>query len=133
MAGSISVTKTDLGGAITKYSIAWTADASGNVNSNSFDIKRGHLIQAKFIPGSPAPANNYTVKLNDPDGADLLAGIGSGTLLSSTVANYLAPLVGISATAVAPSLFVEGFSAVTPVIAATTNGGKGTINLYVGP
>ncbi len=134
MAGSIIVTKTDIGGAVTKYSIAWTADASGNVSGNAFDIRRGHLISAKFIPGSPAPAANYTAKLLDPDGADLLAGVAAGNL-SATASNYLTPLVGAGASTVtggAPQ-FIEGFAAVTPAITATAAGAKGTMILYVGP
>ena len=130
MAGSIIVTKTDLGGSVTKYAIAWTADASGNVNSNSFDIKRGRLIQAEFAPGTPVPTNNYVATLPDPLGADLLA--GTGTALSSTLASIAAPLIGNATSKVVP-VFVEGFSAISPNISGAGALAQGVINLYVSP
>jgi hypothetical protein len=57
MAGSIAVTMTDLGGRGTKYSIAWTSDASGNVNNNSFKNGRLHHLDLNgFVKSWPALA-----------------------------------------------------------------------------
>lgn len=56
MAGSITLTTADLGGGVTKYSIAWTSDASGNVNGTPIALKRGRLLQVKS--SRPTAAHN---------------------------------------------------------------------------
>lgn len=133
MAGTLTVTKTALGGAAVKYSLAWTADGSGNVNANAFDIGRGRLIQAEFVPGTPAPTANYVVTLPNPSGTDLLAGIGgAAAALSATVPSFAVPLIGNTATKAVP-VFIEGFNAVAPNISAAGAGAQGTINLIVAP
>ena len=93
MAGSIALTTADLGGGITKYSIAWTSDASGNVNGTPVALKRGRLLQVKFAPtnGGTQPSNNYAATLIDADGVDLLA--GKGAALSNTAASVAVPVV----------------------------------------
>ncbi len=121
MAGSITVTPTDLGGALTKYTISWTADGSGAVSGNAFSIRRGRLWGVKFTAGSPAPAAGYSAKLIDADGADLLWNLGV------TVASpgY--------ATLPAGALFIEGFAAVTPTIDSAGAAAQGSLIVYVGP
>lgn len=125
MAGSIVVNKIDLGGALTKYSVAWTADATGAVAGAGFDIKRGRIWSVKFVPGTPAPTTGYAISLLDPDGADLLDGAGAS--VNSAVASYAAASVGVAAQ------FVEGFAAVTPVVSGAGNGGQGALVVIVGP
>ena len=124
MAGSITVTKSDIGGAITRYSVAWTADAAGAVSGTSFDIKRGRFIALKFVPGAPAPAAGYTVKLLDPDGADLLIGVGAS--LAATASYGQVQITGLGG-------FCEGFSAVTPTVSGAGNLAQGTFVAFVGP
>jgi hypothetical protein len=125
MAGSISVAKTDLGGALVKYAIGWTADASGNVNANTFDIKRGRVWSVKFVQGTPTPTTGYVVKLLDPDSADLIAGAGAS--VNSSLNSYAA-----AATGYFPQ-FVEGFAAVTPTVSGAGAGAQGTLVVVVGP
>lgn len=125
MAGSITVTKTDLGGSITKYAIAWTADGSGAVNANSFDIKRGRMVAAKFVSGTPTPTTGYTIKLADLDGADLLG--GTGAAVATPAASYAEPALGYF------PAFIEGFSAVIPTVTGAGANAQGALNLYVGP
>ena len=125
MTGSIVTTKTDLGGSITKYSIAWTADASGNVNGNAFDIKRGRVVAIKFIAGTPNPTTSYVAKLLDPDSADLLGGAGAS--VASPAASYAPAPLGYFPT------FIEGYAAVTPTISGAGANAQGTLNIYVGP
>lgn len=127
MAGSIVLTTADLGGGITKYSIAWTSDASGNVNGTPIALKRGWLIQVKFVPtnGGTQPSNNYAAMLVDADGVDLLA--GKGAALSNTAASVAVPIVS----AVSPAFIDPGNF--TPTISAAGNITNGRIDLYVGP
>jgi hypothetical protein len=127
MAGSIALTTADLGGGITKYSIAWTSDASGNVNGTPVALKRGRLLQVKFAPtnGGTQPSNNYAAMLFDADGVDLLA--GKGAALSNTAASVAVPIVS----AVSPAFIDPGNF--TPTISAAGNVTNGRIDLYVGP
>jgi hypothetical protein len=125
MAGSIAVTKTDLGGSLTKYAVAWTSDASGNVNGSTFDIKRGRIYDVKFVAGSPTPTTGYVITLLDSDGADLLAGAGSA--VTTPGASY-----GAAAKSNFP-VFCEGFAAVTPTVTGAGATTQGTLNIYVGP
>ena len=125
MAGSILVAKTDLGGSVTKYSVAWTSDGSGAVNGNAFDIKRGHIVGLKFVAGSPTPTTGYAITLLDPDGADLLVGAGAtvatpGAAYAEAQKNNL-------------PIFCEGFSAVTPTVSAAGATTQGTLVVIVEP
>jgi hypothetical protein len=133
MAGAIVVTTSDLGGGvssgITKYSIAWTSDAGGNVNANPFPIRHGRLLQVKFVPtnGGVQPAANYNVTLPDADGVDLLA--GKGAALSNVASTFAQPVPpgGVS------PVFIESNPAIVPTVAAAGIGTNGRIDLLVGP
>ena len=83
--GTLTVTKTSLvGQAMLKYSMVWVSDASGDVNTNNFEMIRGAVFSVKFVPSTSAvPTASYDVSLTDQDGADLLQGAGSD--LSATV------------------------------------------------
>jgi hypothetical protein len=79
MAGSITVTTSEyIGTSLIKTTIAWTSDASGNVNGLTFPMRRGFLRQVKFVPGSggSAPTDLYDITITDPDGIDVLIGTG---------------------------------------------------------
>ena len=123
MAGSIAVTKTLLGGSIVKYAVQWTADGSGNLNASTFDIGRGRIWGIKFVPGTPAPTTGHTVKLLDPDGADLLSNAGAS--VSGTAATF--------GTLLAQLQFVEGFAAVTPTVTGAGALAQATLTVIVGP
>lgn len=124
MAGSIVVAKTDLGGGITQNSIAWTADGSGNVNTSTFDIRRGRVLSAKMIPGTPTPTTGYAAKLLDPDGVDLLGGAGGN---AAAAAGFVEPALGFA------SLFIPGYPAVTPTITGAGANAQGTLIVFIGP
>jgi hypothetical protein len=123
MAGSIAITSSDIGGGIIKYSIAWTSDASGNVNGSTIDLRRGRLRQVKYAPGTGGaqPTTGYNATLVDVDGVDLLS--GGGATLSNAAATMVAP---------ASPLFIES-QTVTPTITGAGNAKGGTLNLYIGP
>lgn len=94
MAGTASVTVTkSVGGGVTKYSIAWTSDASGNVTGNAFAVRKGELVQAKFVPGAggTAPTDLYDIVIVDTDAVDVL--FGAGANLSGTLASIKSPVV----------------------------------------
>jgi hypothetical protein len=126
MAGSIVLTTSDLGGGVTKYSIAWTSDASGNVNGTAISLKRGRVIQVKFVPtnGHTQPSNNYSATLLDSDGVDLLA--GKGATLLNTASSIAVPIVSAASPA-----FIEPGN-FTPTISAAGNETNGRMDLYVG-
>jgi hypothetical protein len=127
MAGSIALTAADLGGGITKYSVAWTSDASGNVDGTPVALRRGRLLQVKFVPtnGGAQPSNNYAVTLIDADGVDILA--GKGAALSNTAASIAVPIVSSASPA-----FVEA-GTFTPTITGAGSATNGRIDLYIGP
>lgn len=128
MAGSIAVTTTNVGNGITKYSVAWTSDASGNVSVSSFGIRRGHIIQVKFVPtnGGVQPSASYNVTLPDADGVDLLA--GKGATLSNTAATIAVPVVS----SLSPA-FTEDNAAIVPTVTGAGNVTNGRIDIFLGP
>lgn len=123
MAGSIATTVADVGGGCTRYPIAWTSDASGNVSGDSFPIKFGGLLQAKFVPGTSGvqPTDQYDVVVNDADGVDVLRGAGAN--LSNSAGSYSTPVNN------APVLFLEA-QTLYPVVSNAGNAKSGTIILY---
>lgn len=128
MAGSIVVTSSDLGGGVTKYSLAWTSDGSGNVNGNPVALRRGHLIQAKFVPtnGGTQPSANYNVTLPDADGVDLLA--GKGATLSNSAATIAVPVIS----GVTPA-YLEPEAAVNLTVTGAGANANGRVDLLIGP
>lgn len=122
-AGTLTATTSDVGGGTTKYSVAWVSDASGNVTTNTFAVKKGHLVEAKFIPngGGTQPSDLYDMTIADADGLDVLNGTGAN--LSQSTVTFVA--------ATAP-LLLEGGN-LTPSISNAGNAKGGTFILFVGP
>lgn len=131
MAGSITVTTSDLGGGMTKYAIAWLSTAGGAVSANAVAVKRGRLHRVKFVPGAGGvqPTDAYDVTVTDADSVDVLHGLGAN--LSNATAKIVPQLDGSGGT---PNTlgFLEGGD-LTPVIANAGNAKTGTIELIVGP
>lgn len=121
VAGSITVTTSDLGGGVTKYSIAWVSSALGAVSGTSLNLKRGSLLRAAFIPDSAGtqPSDQYDVTLPDANGIDALQGAGAD-LSNSTAAAFELETVVLA-------------GAFTPTIANAGNAKGGTIELVIGP
>jgi len=93
-AGTAPVT-TQYVGSITVYTINWTATAGGAVSANPFDVKVGHVIDVKFVPGTggDAPDADYDVTLVDEDGIDLLNGTGANLSASAPLLVVFDPLL----------------------------------------
>lgn len=125
MAGSITVTSSEVGGGLVKYSVAWLSDASGNVSANTFDMMAGELMQVGYIPdaGGTQPTDLYDATLTDPNGVDILTGTGAN--LSNATKTVAVPAVS--------TYFRRTLEAgtYTPVIANGGNAKGGTIVLLV--
>jgi hypothetical protein len=134
MAGSMTTSATDLKSGVTKYSITWTSDASGNVNSNTFAMKMGTIIAVEFVPGAGAlaPTDLYDVDLLDEGGVTMFdngGGTSIGSNLSATVGSHHVPLVGLVGVTIYRRWHHGGL--VQPTVAAAGDSNSGTINIYV--
>lgn len=135
MAGSIVVTTSELGGGVSKYSVAWTSDALGAVSGNSFAMKRGSIVSVEFMPGTGGtqPSDLYDVTCTDAEGANILddgTGTGSvGTNLSNVNSVYRCPFIGGSTVSYV-RMWLHG-GTYTPVVAAAGASKTGTIVFYV--
>lgn len=120
--GTVTVTTTTLSDVrAVKYSLAWTSDASGNVNTNPQTFRQGVLIQVKYIPngGGTAPTDLYDVTLTDPNGVDFLA--GGGANLSATVSTTVHPAL---------PLLYDGTVTLDLVVTNAGVSKGGTVNLW---
>lgn len=93
VAGSITVTTSDAGAGLTKYSVAWLSDASGDVTENTFDVEAGELVQVEYVPdaGGTQPSDAYDVTLLNAAGTDLLG--GGGANLSNATRTQAVPVI----------------------------------------
>ena len=106
----------------TRYSLAWTSDAGGNVSGHAATIKRGSLVLAKIVPATSidAPTDRYDVTLVDADGVDVLGGLGADQ--AATAGAYY-PLD--------PVLMFDASQTLDLVVANAGNVKKGTMHLWV--
>lgn len=125
MAGTNTVTTAALGGGVTQYTMDWLSDASGDVNTNSFDLPAGYLVAVKIVPdgGGTAPTTLYDLTLDDAEAVDLLTGLGAN--LSATVSIRSVPLVNTSGL-----VYYEG-GAVDLVVTNAGNAKGGIVYLWV--
>lgn len=125
MAGSIAVTTTQPTSRVTKYSVAWLSDASGDVSANTFAVGYGTLVQVRFIPdsGGTQPTDAYDMTITDANGVDILSGGGSN--LSNATSTTAVPAVS--------TYFRRTLEAgnLTPVVAAAGNAKGGTVTLLI--
>jgi hypothetical protein len=128
--GSFVLTTADLGGGLTKYSIAWTSSAGGAVSGASFQLRGRRISQVKFVPGTGVSAN-YGATLLDADGVDLL--MGKGASLSATAASITVPVVSSYGLAYNDPSIGTPPGSVTPTLSGAGNVATGRIDLIVGP
>lgn len=134
MAGSIVVSVSSIGSGVTKYSVAWTSDASGDVTGNTFTMKTGTLIAVEFTPGSGGtqPTNLYDADCLDSGGATLFddgAGTTIGANLSNTTTVHKVPLTGLVGVTIYRRWHRGGN--VEPRIAAAGNAKTGVMDVFV--
>jgi hypothetical protein len=130
-AGTLTVTRADVGGGITKVTLAWTSDASGAVSGNAFAVPRGELLQVKFKPGAGGaqPSDQYDLTLIDSDSVDMLAGVGGN--LSNSAGALFAPIIG-DGTTKAQRVLLDGTGTLDLVVANAGNAKSGTVVLWIG-
>jgi hypothetical protein len=122
-AGSIVLTATAVTRNVTKYQMAWTSDASGNVSGNATSlIGPGYIIKAEFVPGAGGtqPTNLYDVVFNDANGVDLLNAAGAD------LSNATSKLIQFN-----PPLYHDGATALDLVVSNAGNAKTGTLYLWV--
>jgi hypothetical protein len=120
--GSAVVTVTPMNAGVTKYSVAWTSDASGDVSGNAFGVSQGYIISLKFIPGtgSTVPTAAYDVTLLDRNSANLIG--TSGANLSETASTVVT---------VNPAAFQDGTQPLDLVVANAGNAKTGTVVIWI--
>ena len=93
MAGSITVAAAGIGGNITRYTVTWLSDASGDVSGNSFPVEAGHLMQVRQIPNAAGtqPTDQYDVTVLDANSFDVL--VGGGANISNAGPTYITPVL----------------------------------------
>jgi hypothetical protein len=128
--GSFTVTASDLGGQLTKYSVAWTSSSGGAVSGVTMALKRGRILAVKYVPtnGGSQPSNDYTVQLLDGDGVDALCATGVGSGLSNTAASIAVPAMSSLA-----AFLIDPTQTYTPTVASAGNVKNGRFDLFVGP
>tara|TARA_Y100000310_G_scaffold299414_1_gene334250 strand:+ start:356 stop:760 length:405 start_codon:yes stop_codon:yes gene_type:complete len=131
MAGSISVSTTKDRAGVVRYAIDWLTDASGDVDTTTFDAMDGTIIQVEFTPdsGGTQPSNNYDLTILDEHGADVLNGEGSN--LSNTDAEHAVPLIGSGANI--NKRWYHHAGTLQPVVANGGNAKGGITYLYIAP
>jgi len=127
-AGTLTVTTLDVGGGVTRYALAWVSTAGGAVSANAFSVKRGELLQVKFVPdgGGTQPTDLYDVTLVDENSVDVLA--GGGANLSNAAATIKVPSFG---TTTLYRYFHDGTQTLDLVVANAGNAKGGTVYLWV--
>lgn len=125
-AGTIgTVEREDIGSGVTKVTIPWTCDASGNVTERAVALPAGTLLRLRTTPdGTDAPTDNYDITLLDAvGGADVLGGVGANR--SATLTQIAVPVEG---TYFRPWIAGGDFY---PTVANAGNAKAGTIEVYI--
>lgn len=123
--GTVTVTTASVRDSSTRYArytVAWTSDASGNVNGNAFTVSPGRLVSIRFIPGSGGtqPTDLYDVTLTDGTVTDLLAGAGAN------LSNASGAIFQFD-----PPMFQDGSRTFDVVVANAGNAKTGTVVILV--
>jgi hypothetical protein len=120
--GTVVVTTANVGGGVTKYTIAWTSTAGGAVSGNTFSVKSGRILAVKFMPNTSAtqPTNLYDATLIDTDSVDILN--AAATDLSNSAGRYFS---------FDPPLFLDGTQVLDLVIANAGAAKTGTVSIWV--
>lgn len=143
-AGSIGISASPIGSSGSNWLVVmrWSGDASsGAVPATTFRLTQYQIAgyQPTVIevqPGSPAPTNNYSLKIADPSGVDILGGAAAASLSSSASQGFTAstaapPLdtftVTISGQSVAGAQGAIYLFLTKPNAAAASTVGRGTI------
>ena len=85
MAGTVVFTEIRLG-SVKKIKCQWTSDASGNAEDTTAFSYSGQFMGLITVPGAAGdqPSDNYTLKISDSDGVDLLLAGATGNRSNAT-------------------------------------------------
>jgi len=118
---------------ISRYTVTWTSDASGDVNqsfvANGAGLVSGSIKRVVINPGATAPTALYDLTITDEQGVDVLAGQGAN--LSDTVTTEFSPGVALddgTTTSVIPMVVDD---ILTFVVANAGNAKGGVVVLYM--
>lgn len=136
MAGSIVVSTSEVTHNLLRYRVAWTSDASGDVNGNTFTMSVGTIFAVEFLPGAgaDAPTALHDADLLDANSMSLFddgSGTSIGANLSATDGVHKIPLVGLITVSVYRRWFHGGEVQLTVTGAGDSN--KGIVDIYVQP
>lgn len=119
--GTVTVTSLDVGGGVTRYTVAWTSTAGGAVSTNRFSVKSGTIIAVKIVPSAvTAPTDLYDVTLVDVNNIDVLNSLAANQ--SATLGKYFV---------FDPPLVVDGTQQLDVVVANAGNATLGTVTIWV--
>ncbi len=121
--GTVTVTRAAVGRGIQRITLDWTADGSGDVSANPFDVMQGWLRQHEHIAvGSPLPTTAWDEVLNDEQGADVFEGGGAN------ISQSVAPITRLD-----PPMFLDGSEQLDLVVSNAGAGGIGRTIIWIGP
>jgi hypothetical protein len=126
--GTLVATKADVGGGVTRVTLAWTSTSGGAVSGNAVAVPWGELLQVKFVPNlsTTQPSDQYDVTLVDTASVDYLAGLGAN--LSNATASIVVPRASTSAA----RFFLDGSATLDLVVANAGSAKTGTVILWIG-
>lgn len=139
--GSVTMTSAAISGSggVSKISLAWTCDASGNVSGNALTLGCGSIVVVEFIPGTGGtqPTDLYDVDFLDANGASMFddgTGVSIGANLSNSIGVHRVPMmVGTNATPVFVRTWLQGAAGGNPYQLTVANAGNaktGTVNIF---
>jgi len=98
MAGTVTVSEETFG-SVKKIQWDWLSDASGDANKATTNPYEGEILFAVFEPdsGGTQPTDQYDVVINDPDGYDVLVGVGADLSNAANVYKLKAAMGAVKA------------------------------------
>ena len=120
--GTLTVTDVDVGGGVTRHTITWVADASGDVSGETLAISRGRIVQVRLSPatGGTQPDQGYDVQLHSPQDVDLLERDGEN--LDETASRMIV---------FDPAYYHDVAGALDLIVANAGNANGGTVEVWV--
>ena len=130
MAGTVTISYQEHR-TITKTTLDWLSDASGDVSGTATKKLNGSLLRVVTIPdsGGTQPTDLYDAVLNDDNGIDVLGGQGAN--LSNTTTTDVIPGVPLKDGTTTTTAVVIIDDTLTLVVSNAGNAKGGTVILYI--
>lgn len=123
--GTLTLSSRGVGAGLTRYTIDWLSDSSGDVSGNTqaMDIKRGYIRQVEFVPdsGGTQPSDAYDATFINTESVDFLQGFGAN------LSNSASKLILFD-----PPIYYDATYKLDLVIANAGNAKGGTFVLWIG-